>query len=112
MPQLSVCSPVGFDCGINSFVSRETLGPLHPPFRISETEPQGPPRVCSPLVLNLLPAKMAFLPSASALEKEAVYSLYGWRGKRLPLSKGTPVHAELQLLEGRSKALCLLKGGW
>lgn len=39
MPQLSVCSPVGFDCVINSFVSRETLGPLYPPFRINETEP-------------------------------------------------------------------------
>lgn len=80
VPQLRVCSPVGFNRVTNSFVSRETPGPYPPPFRIDDTETCW---TCSPLVLNLLPTNNGFLPSASGLEKETVYSLYGQRSKRL-----------------------------
>lgn len=98
VPRFSVCPPVGF-------ISRET--PLHPPFRINETEPHW---IWSPVVLNLLPAKMAFWPSASALEKD-VYSLYGQRSKSVAISKAT-LRIQISICQkGRSKALCLLERG-
>lgn len=106
MPQRSVCPPVGFDCVINSFVSRNTLGPYLPPFRSNDT---GPYEICSPLVLYLLPANNGFLSSTSGLGKEAVYSLYGQRS--LDISKGalrTPISI---CQRGRSKALHVLKRG-
>lgn len=106
MARLSVCSPVGFNCATNSFVSRRTSGSQPPPFRIYNIETCW---VCSPLVLNLLPVNKGFLPSALAWKRKHVIPFKGREAKGYT-SKCTAAPPDLRLSE-RGRACASLKRG-
>ena len=106
VPQLRVCSPVGFNRVTKSFVSRETPGPYPPPFRIDRYRNMLD---LFTLVLNLLPTNNGFLPSASGLEMEAVLFPL-WAEKQKAASAPTQLHLQIAICQKGAKPAHPQKG--